>query len=386
MGQFIINLYRHRWPHLEIAAAMLLSVNVAGLSFAGADAGGFFGDADSELMTRWIQAASYTPFFRGHAHHDSKRREPWVYGEPTTTRIRHAIAQRYALLPYWYTVFADARFKGLPVMRPLFAHFPEDSGCLTLDDEWLIGSDLLIRPVTSPGQKDASVYFPGQGVWYDVAEPADSMNTKQPLVFQAGRFNVAAPLDTIPVFQRGGSIVPRQRRLRRSSQTMLQDPYELTVAIDGGGNANGQVYIDDGKSDKFLDGLFVQRNLQYADGLLSCSAAIHAGLPFGVPEPSGFSPENIVERVVVLGLVRPHIVETPFVGNGAQIGRAHHGRRIHARRFRVYPRGAHAPQPKSPNRPRLGYPTRLLNKSKATSRRAPSRAQGDSGQSALCPH
>ena len=66
------------WSHLQIAAPMLLSINLAGLSFAGADAGGFFGDPSAELFTRWFQAAAFTPFFRGHAHHDTKRREPWV--------------------------------------------------------------------------------------------------------------------------------------------------------------------------------------------------------------------------------------------------------------------------------------------------------------------
>merc|ERR1719258_792923 len=61
----------------------------------------------SELMARWIQAAAYTPFFRGHAHHDAKRREPWSFGQPTTSYIRRAIADRYALLPYWYSVLRN---------------------------------------------------------------------------------------------------------------------------------------------------------------------------------------------------------------------------------------------------------------------------------------
>ncbi len=62
------------WSHLAIAAPMLLSLNVGGLSFVGADVGGFFGNPDAELMTRWVQAGAYQPFFRGHAHHDSQRR------------------------------------------------------------------------------------------------------------------------------------------------------------------------------------------------------------------------------------------------------------------------------------------------------------------------
>ena len=105
------------WSHLEIASPMLLGLNVAALSFVGADVGGFFGNCDAELMTRWMQAAAYQPFFRGHAHHDSKRREPWMFGEETLVRLRHAAMSRYALLPLWYTVFWQASVTGMPVMR-----------------------------------------------------------------------------------------------------------------------------------------------------------------------------------------------------------------------------------------------------------------------------
>jgi len=105
------------WSHLEIASPMLLSLNVAALSFVGADVGGFFGNTDAELMTRWMQAGAYQPFFRGHAHHDSNRREPWIFGDETMVRLRNAAMARYALLPFWYTVFREAEVTGMPVMR-----------------------------------------------------------------------------------------------------------------------------------------------------------------------------------------------------------------------------------------------------------------------------
>ena len=106
-----------KWSHLKIAAPMLLGLNVGALSFVGADVGGFFGNTDAELMTRWMQAGAYTPFFRGHAHHDAKRREPWIFGDETMVRLRHAAMARYALLPFWYTVFWQAGTTGMPVMR-----------------------------------------------------------------------------------------------------------------------------------------------------------------------------------------------------------------------------------------------------------------------------
>jgi alpha 1,3-glucosidase len=108
------------WSHLEIASPMLLGLNLGAISFVGADVGGFFGNTDAELMTRWMQAGAYTPFFRGHAHHDAKRREPWMFGEETMVRLRKAAMARYALLPFWYTVFAEAASTGMPIMRYVF--------------------------------------------------------------------------------------------------------------------------------------------------------------------------------------------------------------------------------------------------------------------------
>lgn len=67
---------------------MLLSMNIAGLPNVGADVGGFFGNPELELLQRWYQAAIFYPFFRAHAHLDSKRREPWLFGDEASNRIR----------------------------------------------------------------------------------------------------------------------------------------------------------------------------------------------------------------------------------------------------------------------------------------------------------
>ena len=67
-----------------------------------ADVGGFFGNPDAELLARWYQLGAYQPFFRAHAHIDTTRREPWLFGEKYTKVIRSSIQQRYQLLPFWY--------------------------------------------------------------------------------------------------------------------------------------------------------------------------------------------------------------------------------------------------------------------------------------------
>jgi hypothetical protein len=85
--------------------------------FILADVGGFFKDPSAALMTRWYQLGAFQPFFRGHAHLETKRREPWLFDEPFTSYIRAAIKIRYSLLPYFYTLFHEAHVTGLPVIR-----------------------------------------------------------------------------------------------------------------------------------------------------------------------------------------------------------------------------------------------------------------------------
>jgi alpha 1,3-glucosidase len=86
---------------------MVLSLSIAGFPNVGADVGGFFGNPDEELLVRWYQLGSFHPFFRAHAHIDTRRREPYLYGDRTRNAIRSAIIQRYQLLPYWYSNIAE---------------------------------------------------------------------------------------------------------------------------------------------------------------------------------------------------------------------------------------------------------------------------------------
>ena len=171
---------------------MLLSLNLAGFSFSGADVGGFFGNPSGELFTRWMQAGAFQPFFRAHAHHDAKRREPWIMGEPTLTHLRRAVLQRYQLLPFYYTLYHTASVVGYPVIRPLWAHYPAETETFTMDDQFLAGADLLVKPVTAAGTASESVYLPGgtSQQWYDVSTTLPTNGGQ--------RVTVPTPLDKIP--------------------------------------------------------------------------------------------------------------------------------------------------------------------------------------------
>jgi alpha 1,3-glucosidase len=82
-----------------------------------ADVGGFFGNPEPEMLVRWYQVGAFAPFFRAHAHIDTKRREPYLLDEPYKSYVRDILRLRYSLLPVWYTQFRETTVTGMPVMR-----------------------------------------------------------------------------------------------------------------------------------------------------------------------------------------------------------------------------------------------------------------------------
>uniref|UniRef100_A0A8C7ZAV1 Glucosidase II alpha subunit b n=1 Tax=Oryzias sinensis TaxID=183150 RepID=A0A8C7ZAV1_9TELE len=250
------------WDHLKISIPMCLSLGLVGISFCGADVGGFFKSPTPELLVRWYQTGAYQPFFRAHAHLDTPRREPWLFGPENTALIREAVRQRYTFLPYWYQQFYHAYRTGEPVMRPLWVEYTQDPATFAVDDEFLIGQNLLVHPVTEEGARGVTAYLPGkEEVWFDI-HTFQKHNGAQNLY-------IPVTMSSIPVFQRGGSIIPRKMRVRRSSSCMEHDPYTLYAALNARGVAEGELYIDDGHTFNYEKKEFIHRRLSFSNNVLS---------------------------------------------------------------------------------------------------------------------
>ncbi|OCF36365.1 alpha 1,3-glucosidase [Kwoniella heveanensis BCC8398] len=246
------------WEHLAGETAMLLSNNIAGMVFCGADVGGFFGNPSHELLVRWYQAGAFMPFFRAHAHIDTKRREPYLFEEPIRGYLRDAIRLRYTLLPVWYNAFHDSSLTGVPIMRPQYAAFPEDEAGFAIDDQYYVGdSGLLFKPVVTEGAESTQVYISDAQPYYDYfthhVHPAAAGQT----------LTLNTPLSTFPLLIQGGSILPIRSRVRRSSPLMWQDPVSLVIAVSKEGKATGQLYLDDGVGYTYAQGEFVWRKFDF---------------------------------------------------------------------------------------------------------------------------
>lgn len=240
------------WGHLEAAFPMILSLSIAGFPFAGADVGGFFGTPSKELLTRWYQAGAFYPFFRAHSHIDTRRREPYLAGEPYTGIMTRAIRLRYQLLPAWYTAFHEASVDGSPILRPQYYVHPSDEKGFAIDDQFYLGSTgILAKPVVTEGTTSVDLYLSDNETYYDYFDYT--------IYSGNGHHTINAPLDKTPVFLQGGHIVPRRDRPRRSSKLMKWDPLTLVIVMGITGVAEGSLYMDDGETFDYQSGAYIHR-------------------------------------------------------------------------------------------------------------------------------
>merc|ERR1712142_380783 len=150
---------------MKYSVPMILSIGISGIPFAGADVGGFFGNPEVELLVRWYQNAATQPFYRAHAHIDSKRREPWLFGKEPMDQIRAALRFRYKILHYMFNAFYESHNVGTPIMRPLFFEFPNDESRFGEESHWMTGDSLLSVMVANKMVNLIQVHLP-EGNWY----------------------------------------------------------------------------------------------------------------------------------------------------------------------------------------------------------------------------
>ena len=151
---------------------------------------------------------------------------------------------RYQLLPYLYTLFYAAHTTGSTVMRALAWEFPNDPSLAAADRQFFLGPAVLVTPVLDQGATSVDGVFPGSGkgeVYYD-------WYTQQAVDAEKGaNVTIPAPLGHIPVFLRGGFVVPMQEAAM-VTRDARNSPWSLIAALDGNERAGGAVYVDDGES------------------------------------------------------------------------------------------------------------------------------------------
>jgi alpha-glucosidase/alpha-D-xyloside xylohydrolase len=264
------------WKTLEGQVAVGINHSLSLSPFWGSDTGGFYTTSEltGELYARWFQFSAFCPSFRSHGR-IWRLRLPWGWGLddmgfaegqtdlPRQSELNNAAIEpicrkyaelRYRLMPYTYTLAAEARATGLPPMRAVWLHYPDDEKVRGLGSQYLWGRDLLVAPVFKPRATSWDVYLPN-GVWYDwwSGEKVTGGKTVTRKV----------DLETMPIYVRAGAIIPFDPVRQYMNQPVNE---QTTIRVYAGANGQFRWYEDDGISQEYLDGKFAWTNLKWDDG------------------------------------------------------------------------------------------------------------------------
>ena len=302
------------WKFLKSSIAQILSLNIAGFGFSGSDVGGFFGHPNNELFVRWHQLAAFSyPFYRSHAHDKSPHREPWLFGDQVLNSVRNAIKERYRLITYWYTTFAEYSKNGIPMIKPIW--WDGSKEIITrimeipdiIEDHVFVGSSLLVRGITQSTDAidNIDVFLP-EGGWYEYfPRKMDALAYAGGYLPEGGierKFHdtpgtiIKFPItiDTYPVFVRAGSILPLKLQSKQSTAFMINDPISLRVFVDRNQKAQGEVFFDDNSQTAWTFFSF-QDNALYLEG------------------KEGVFQGALIERIEIVGLSDAHLFKSAYL-------------------------------------------------------------------------
>jgi alpha-D-xyloside xylohydrolase len=252
-----------------------LSFAISGMPYWTTDIGGYFGTPTEELFTRWFQFGAFCPTFRIHGQAPKE-----LYGAQWSAQGKaNTLAMdnlRYRLMPYIYSLAWKVTSQGYTIMRPLVFDFQNDTMVYGIKDQFMFGPALLVNPVTAMGATSRSVYLPS-GTWYDFWTGATTMG---------GSTSTAnAPLSQIPIYVRGGSIVPMGPMIQFAMQSA--DPLEIRVYA--GADASFTIYEDEGDTYNYEMGQYSQIPLTWNDAARTLTVGARTGSYSGMPATRTFN-------------------------------------------------------------------------------------------------
>jgi len=272
---------------LALNLPMFASLGLSGETFVGSDLPGFMGRGDGELLARSYQVAAFVPLCRNHGAIDDYDHEPWRYGAPYEAIVRKYLQLRYRLLPFLYTTLEEAHRTGVPLFRPLLLDFQDDPTALNLDDEFMVGDALLAAPVVHAGERGREVYLP-RGLWYDFW-------TGTP-VRDGDFFRTDALLDHLPLYVRGGSVIPSTEPMHYVGEKPW-NPLRFDVYPDEAGVATGSLYEDDGLTPAYATGAYRRTAVTCAGP--AGGSRLTLVPPVGTYQPGGRDFEFILHTIAV---------------------------------------------------------------------------------------
>jgi alpha-glucosidase/alpha-D-xyloside xylohydrolase len=263
------------WLTLATHVPVAVNTGLSGIPYWGTDIGGFVPTAEytGELHTRWFQFGTFCTSFRSHGRYWHLRL-PWgwntgeagpagdgrypidpaeLHNAEVEPVIKKYLELRYRLMPYTYTAVKETTETGLPVMRSLWLHYPDDPAAVARGDEYLWGRDILVAPVVEKGATVRKLYLP-RGVWYDFWTEQRSDGGRE--------IERAVDLATMPLFVRAGAIIPLDP-VRQYVDEPVTEP--MTLVVFPGANGTNSYYEDDGRTFDYRQGEMMRIAMSWED-------------------------------------------------------------------------------------------------------------------------
>ena len=218
-------------------------------SDARAVVGGY--DDYPELYTRWFQYATFLPIFRTHGSRPAN--EVWSYGKQAEPILEKFLRLRYQLMPYIYSLGYQTWLTGAPFMRALPLDFPNDPDVTDLRDEYMFGPAFLVAPITEQGASSRAVYLPAGADWYNY--------WTNERVKGGQTITASAPIDTMPLFVRAGSIIPMGSPVDSTHQVQAI----ASIHVYPGADASFTLFSDDGMTYAYEKGAGSVTRLHWDD-------------------------------------------------------------------------------------------------------------------------
>lgn len=190
------------WSHLKMNVQMMPSLNMCGYLYTGADTGGFGADVTEDLLLRWMEFAVFTPLFRNHSARGTRQQEAYRFSHED--RFVNVIGARYQLLPYLYSEYMKAALSGTMMFSPLSFVYGKDALARQVEDQLLVGENIMVAPVYTQNVTGRVVYFP-ERMKELVFEEGKLTEGK---IFEKGFSYVEMPIGTVHVFLREGYLLP----------------------------------------------------------------------------------------------------------------------------------------------------------------------------------
>jgi alpha-glucosidase/alpha-D-xyloside xylohydrolase len=307
------------WETLRAHVPIAVNTGLTGIPYWGTDIGGFVPTKEltGELYVRWFQFGAFCPLFRSHGR-TWKLRLPWgwntgelgpneirTYGDATNpdpaelhnTAVepicRKYLELRYRMLPYLYSAVRETCTTGLPVMRALWLHHPDDPQAVARGDEYLWGRDILVAPVTQKGASSRTVYLP-RGTWHDFWTGERLEGGREVLK--------AVDLETTPLYVRAGAIVPLGPVKQYTSEP---SDAPLMLAVYPGADGAFTLYEDDGVSFGYRSGDWAGITMGWSDRERRLTLRLAEGSRMRAPGERRIevkiSPEGATRTVVFTG-------------------------------------------------------------------------------------